>query len=56
VLAFVRESSEVVLSWFSYVFGGLDTLWCVLVDTGLDPRVDAALARVCLYGLSLVFA
>jgi hypothetical protein len=43
VLTFVRESSEVVLSWVLYVFGVLDTLCYVLVDTGLDPRVDVAL-------------
>ncbi len=43
VWAFVRNSSEVVVSWVLYVFGVLDTLWCVLVDTGSDLRVDAAL-------------
>ncbi len=39
MLAFVRESSEVVLSQFSYVFGGLDIMCCVLVDTVVDAAV-----------------
>ena len=39
----MRNSSELVLSWVLYVFGVLDTLCYVLVDTGLDPRVDVAL-------------